>query len=198
MATIVKTDAQSLIALQSLASNAVALSSVLSVPTNLAALILLHFGRRAATALTAGVEFRIEASAKASGDGFWYTLASFVSKTAAVTSQAASGTVASGQNVIAMASTTGMTVGDIVYVDNTTIANSEWARVKVVTLNTSITIEDNLVNAQTGSTVFPSGEIYSAMLDLTAVKRLRVVANGDNTGQAVAIEVLAVTGDSIG
>lgn len=197
MATPSKTQAQSIIALASLASNSVSISSALDVSTKFAGTWLIHFGRRATSALTEGLEFRIEASAKSSGDGFWYPVAAFKTKIAAVTSEAVNGTCNSGQKVIAMTSTTGMTVGDIVYIDNTTIANSEWGRIAVVTSNTSITLEDNLNNAQTGSIVFPSGEMYAAQIDLLAIGRVRVVANGDNTGQATAIEVWAVTCDSI-
>lgn len=173
------------------------ISNVLDVSSIFAGFYTIHFGRRAATALTEGVAFRIEGSAVASGDGHWYPLAEFKSKIAAVTSQAVNGTCNAGQNVVAMASTTGMTVGDIVYIDNGTIANAEWHRIKVVTSNTSITLEDNLVNAQTGATVFPAGEIAAFEIDFLPVKRTRVVVNGCNTGQAVALEVELITCDSI-
>lgn len=204
MANITKTQGTSVLALQSLASNAVLISAAVDVSTKLAGTIFIHFGRRANTALTEGAFIRVEASAKSSGDGHWYPLAQFQTQTGAVTSQAVNGTCNSGQNVVNMTSTTGMSAdplasqGHIVYIDNGTIANSEFHRVKVVTLNTSITLEDNLVNAQTGATVYPNAEMYVASLDLTAVGRIRVVVNADNTGQAVAIEVELVTGDSIG
>lgn len=197
MAAPSKTQGTSLIALQSLGSNSVVASGAQDVSTKFAVTVFIHFGRRAATALTEGVELRVEASSKSANDGHWYALTGFKTKIAAVTSQAVNGTCNAGQNVVAMASTTGMTVGDIVYIDNGTIANSEWGRIKVVTSNTSITLEDNLQNAQTGSTVFPSGEMLAAQIDTLAIGRIRVVANGDNTGQAVAVESHMVTCDSI-
>lgn len=183
---------------QSLASNSVLISSVIDVSAKFALTLFLHFGRRAATALTTAVTFRIEASAKASGDGHWFPVATYVTKIAAVTSQAVNGTCASGQNVVAMTSTTGMTVGDIVYIDNGTIANSEWHRIKTVTSNTSITLEDNLVSAQTGATVYPAAEMFPAQIDCSAITRVRVVVDGSGTGQAVAVEGEYVTSDSIG
>ncbi len=158
----------------------------------------IHFGRRSGTALTTATTFRIEYSAQSSGDGHWYPLATYLTKIASVTSQAVSGTCASGQNVVAMSSTTGMSVGDIVYIDNGTIANAEWGRVKVVTSNTSITLEDNLVHAQTGATVYPSAEMFAAQIDCTAVGRLRLVVDGSGTGQAIAVEAELVSADTIG
>src|SRR5678816_3488415 len=104
-----KTAANSIIALQSVASNTVLISSAQDVSTKLAAAVMIHFGRRSNTALSAAVNIRIEGSAKASGDGFWFPLVSFTTLIAAVTSQAVNGTCNSGQNVIAMTSTTGMT-----------------------------------------------------------------------------------------
>lgn len=204
MATISKTQGTSLLSLQSVAANTVALGSATDVSSKLAGTVFIHFGRRSATALTEACQIRVEGSAKSSGDGFWFPLATFLTQTAGPTQQSVNGTCASGQNVVAMTSTTGMSadwaatspIGNIVYIDNSTIANSEWGRVKLVTSNTSITIEDNLLNAQTGSTVWPSAEVFMAMLDFTAVGRIRVVAY-NNAGVAIAIEAHLVSGDSI-
>lgn len=198
MATITKTQGTSLLTLQSLASNSVVISSVQDVSTKLAATIFMHFGRRATTALTEGLEFRIEGSSKSSADGHWFPLATFKTQIATSETEAVSGTVNAGTNVITVASTTNLTAGDIVYIDNGTIANSEWGRVKSISANTSITIEDNLVNAQTSSNIYDQAEMFVAQIDLTAIGRIRVVADGRNTGQAVAVEVYMVTGDSIG
>ncbi len=205
MASITKTVNQTLLALQSIATAVVVVGTPVDVSTKLAGLVLVHWGRQSATALTKGITIRIEASAKSSGDGFWFPIAEWTSLIAAVNTEAVSGTVSAGQNVITVASTTGYNVGDVVYIDNGTIANSEWGRIKVVTSNTSITIEDNLVNAQTGANLYPSGAtvyptnegIVCAMIDLTSIARIRMVAGGQ-TAQAVAVEGFLVTGDSIG
>lgn len=197
MASLTKTQAISVLSLQSVASNTVVLGSAVDVSTKLAATVFIHSGRRTNSALTEGVEYRIEASAKSSGDGFWWPLASFKSAIILAESEAVSGTVSSGTNVITVASTTNLIAGDLVYIDNSTIANSEWGRVKSISSNTSITIEDNLLNAQTGSTIYDQAEFFVAQLDLTAVGRIRAVADGRNTGQATSVEILMVTGDSI-
>jgi hypothetical protein len=184
--------------LQSLASNSVVVSNVLDVSTIFAAQVFIHFGRRAAAALTIGVNFRLEGSAKATLDGHWYPLAIVTSDAAAAESEAVSGTVIAGTNVITVASTTNLAAGDLVYIDNSTIGNSEWGRIKSIVTNTSITIEDNLLNAQTGATIYDQAQIMSMLVDLAAVKRIRMVVDGSGTGQAVAVEVEIITLDSIG
>lgn len=198
MATITKTVGTSVLSLQSVAASTVLLSSAVDVSTKLAATLFIHFGRRSATAAGAGVNIRIEASAKSSGDGYWFPLAIFTTAFAAVEAEAVSGTVSSGTNVITVASTTNLAAGDIIFIDNGTIANSEWGRVKSIVANTSVTIEDNLVNAQTGATMYDSAEMYACQLDLTGISRIRVVADGALFTQAFAIDVLMVSGDSIG
>ena len=198
MATLAKTAATSVLSLQSVAASTVLISSAIDVSTKLAATIFIHFGRRAATAAGAGVDFRIEASSKASADGHWYPLATFTTDFIAAEAEVVTGTVASGQKVITVASTTNLTAGDIIYIDNTTIANAEWHRVKSIVANTSVTVEDNLVNAQTGATLYDRAEMFVASLDLASVVRLRLVADGSGFTQAFAVESHMTVADSIG
>lgn len=196
MASLTKT-LQTLLALQSVAANTVVISSVVDVSTKLAATVFIHFGRRATTALSEGAEFRLEASAKASGEGFWFPIASFKTAVATAESEAVSGTVSAGATVITVASTTNLVSGDLIYIDNSTIANSEWGRIKSISTNASVTIEDALVNTQTGATIFDQAEMYVAAIDLTAITRLRLVVDASRTGQAVAAEAFIVTGDAV-
>tara|TARA_R110000868_G_scaffold4119_4_gene25007 strand:+ start:2395 stop:2991 length:597 start_codon:yes stop_codon:yes gene_type:complete len=198
MATISKTVGTSLISLQSLAANSVVISSTIDVSTKFAATIFMHFGRRATTALTEGAELRIEASAKSSGEGFWFPLSKFKTTVIASESEALTGTISAAATVLTLASTTNLAAGDKIYIDNGTIANSEWARIKAISANTSVTIEDALVNAQTGSTIYDQAEMFVAQVDLTAISRLRLVIDGSNTGQAVAVEAHIIVADSIG
>lgn len=197
MAVLTKVIQTPLLALQSVASNTVVISSEQDVSTALGAIILIHFGRRAATALTTGVIFRVEASAKSSGNGHWFPIAQVQTAIAAASDEAVSGTVSSGTNVITVASTTGLAAGDIIFLDNGTIGNSEWGRIKSIVSNTSVTIEDNLVNAQTGATMYDQAEIYSLDLNILAIKRIRVVVDASGSGQATAAEIEIITADSI-
>lgn len=204
MASLIKTTNISLLSLQSIASNAVVVGSAVDVSTKLAAFIGIHFGRRSASALTEGVEFRIEGSTKLSGDGHWFELGGSV-KTGVVAAEAeaVSGTVAAAASVITVASTSNLGSSSVlgsydIFIDNGTIANSEFHRIKSIVSNTSVTIEDALVNAQTGATIYTQAQFFGIQLDLTAIVRIRVVVNARNSGQATAAEVVMVTGDSIG
>lgn len=191
-----KTQGTSVISLQSVAASSVLVGSAIDVSGKLAGALFIHFGRRSATAAGASVNIRVEASSKSSGDGHWYPLTILPTQFAACEAEAVSGTVGSGTNVITVASTTNLTAGDLIYIDNGTIANSEWGRVKSIVASTSVTIEDNLVNAQTGATLYDTAEMFAVQLDLLAIGRIRVVADGSLFTQAFAIEAHMVTADS--
>lgn len=198
MATFSKTQGTSVLSLQSVSANSVLISSAIDVSTKIAGSLFIHFGRQSATAAGAGVRIRIEASSKSSADGQWYPLAMFETNFAAVESEAVSGAVNSGTNVITVASTTNLAANDIIFINNGTIGNSEWGRIKSISTNASVTIEDNLVNAQTGATIYDGAEMYVANLKLESIGRLRVVADGSSFTQAFAIEAYIITTDSIG
>lgn len=198
MATISKTQGISLLSLQEVLSNSVVVSAAQDVSTKMAATIFIHFGLTDTTGpLIDGVEFRVEASAKSTGNDQWYPLVSYKTYTAAPESEPVSGTVSSGANVVTVVSTTNLTVGDIVFIRNTTIGNSEWGRIKSVATNASITLIDALTNTQTGSTIYDLAEMYTCQVDLTSIYRLRLVADASNTGKAICTEAFMVTGDSI-
>lgn len=165
----------------------------------IAATIFIHFGRRATSALTVGAQFRIEASSKSSGDGHWYPVFIYTTDIAAAESEAATGTNNAGQNVITVASTTNLTAGDVVYLDNSTIGNSEWHRIKSISANVSITLEDNLANAQNSGacTIYDQAQIFRTVdVNCRAIGRLRLVVDNTGTGQTIAVEAHAVTADS--
>ena len=130
--------------------------------------------------------------------GFWWPLFSWDSDIATCSTQAVSGTVNAGTNVITVSSTTGFTVGSLIYIDNGTIANSEWGRQKALSTNVSVTIEDNLNNAQTGSNMYTAAQFIQCVLDVSMFTRMRVVADGKDAGQNCAVEVLYTTCDSFG
>ena len=203
MASLSKTQGTSLISLQTLASAAVILGAAQDVTTKLAATVFIHVGRVIATALTNGVKIRIEASAKGSLDGFWFSLAEFVTAVTASTTTATltTGTTAGGI-VLPMTATAGIVIGDLVYIREAGAeTNSEFGRVKLVTANTSVTIEDGTLfnHTVTSTLVWSKAEFFAAQIDLTAIGRIRVVADAAYavSGQTVVVEAFMVTGDSI-
>ena len=198
MATFSKTaSAGSLIALQSCAASSVVVGSAVDVSTKLGGLVYVRFGRRSATAAGAGANIRLEASNAASGDNTWYPFATFTTAFAAAEAEAVSGTVAAGATVITVASTTNLTAGDLIFIDNGTIANSEWARIKSISANVSVTVEDALVNAATGCTLYDSAEIYAPVAIPEGAIRIRAVDDGSLFTQAHAIQVVYTTIDGI-
>jgi len=197
MATFSKTNGQTLFALASTAASSVSIGSAVDVSTKMGGLAFVRFGRRAAAAAGASANIRLEASQSASADNSWFPFAVLATAFAACEAEAVSGTVSAGTNVITVASTTNLTVGDIVYIDNTTIANSEWGRIKSIVANVSITLEDNLVNAQTGSTIYDAAEIYTPLAIPSEAMRIRAVIDGALFTQAFAAQVLYSTVDGI-
>lgn len=197
MSTLTKTVQTDLLAIQSVAASSVAISSAIDVSGKMGGLIHIRLGRRSATAAGAGVNIRLESSHLASGNNSWFPFAIISSNFAACEAEAVNGTVNSGTNVITVASTTNLTIGDLIYIDNGTIANSEWARIKSIVTNTSVTIEDNLVNAQTGATLYDSAEIFQPIEIPQGAVRIRAVADGASFTQAFAIHVGLITIDGI-
>lgn len=197
VSTPTKTGGNSIITLQSVAASSVLVSSAVDVSTKWKASLNVFFGRRSATAAGAGVNIYIEGSTFASGDDNWATLAQYTTGFAAAEAEAVTGTVSAGATVITCASTTNLTAQDYIYIDNGTIANSEWRRIKSIVAATSVTVIDALTNAQTSSTMYDSAETYNADLDLSSIMRIRVVADGSLFTQAFAIKVTSTYLDSI-
>jgi len=197
MATFTKTVQTALLAIQSVAASSVVISSAFDMSAKLGGIVSARFGRRAVTAAGAGVNIRIEVSRATSGDNTWFPLTIFTSAFAACEGEAVSGTVSAGTNIITVASTTNLTIGDLIFIDNSSIANSEWGRIKSIVASTSITIEDNLVNAQTGSTIYDLAEIYAPVSIPEGVMRIRAVSDGSLFTQAHAVEVALMTIDGI-
>lgn len=204
MASLVKTAGRSLFSLATVASGAVGLGASTNVLTELGATIYIHIGRTITTALTNGVKIRIEASAKATLDGFWFPLAEFTSGVAASTTTATltTGTTA-GTATLPMTTTAGIVIGDKVYIQEAGgQTNSEFGRVITVNANTSIVIEDGTLFNHTVTTtkIWSQAEFFVAQLDLTSVSRLRVVIDCASalSGQTIVAEAWMVTGDSIG
>ena len=189
---LTKVTETSIFAIASVTSNTVSVGSAVDVSTWYAANVKVRFGRGTGTAFTRGPSCRIEVSYLSSPTADdWTVVAEFqMAIGATLASQAVSGTEAAGQTVVTLAAGTNFAAGDYVFFHNGTIGNSEWARVVSVS-GADITIEEGLVNAQTGATCRDQAEQYVALLDLTSVQRLRVVIDGQGSGQAVIAEVVA-------
>jgi hypothetical protein len=169
------------------------ISSVLDLSSAYGATIGVRIGRAVETALTLPVIVRVELSMADSGNGYWIPVYTVQGATTAAASEALTGTEAIGSTVLECASTTGFAVGDIILIKNSTVGNSEWARVAVVTTNTSLTVEEGIIAVQTGSTVYNQGELYHFPIDgMTGAKRARVVVDGSGAGQDFVVDAYGI------
>lgn len=193
---LTKVTTVTLLTIVSVTSNTVNVGSAIDVSTYYAADIRIRMGRGTGTAFTTAPIFRLEGSyATSPTANQWTVLATFQAQVGvSVGSTAVSGTEAAGQTVVSLTSGTNFTAGDYIFFHNGTLANSEWSRVILVATN-DITVEEAIVNAQTGATARDQAEQYHAILDLTGIQKLRLVSDGSGTGQAfiVAAEFGAMT-----
>jgi hypothetical protein len=196
---IVKTIQGELLAITKVSANAQQKSAVLALKNMKKIAILIDHGRTATTAFVgAGTEYRVEASQKAVGDDTWRTIASVVCGIAAATETTADADEAVGETVI-LCDANCPAVGDIVFWENATLANSEWAKVVATTTGVgseSFTILDGLTNAQAAAKkIYNKGEQFVLLLDVEDYTRLRVVCNNNNgtTNAQIACRIAAIT-----
>lgn len=189
MATFSKTGDLDLLTLQSIAASSVVVGSAVDVSDKMGGLVYARIGRRSATAAGAVCNIRLEASFKTSGDNSWFPFCILSGDFAACEAEAVTGTVAAGATAVTCASTTNLAAGDVVFIDNTTIANSEWIRIKSIVAATSVSPEEALVNAATGATMYDSATIFNAVAIPDGAIRIRAVADGSLFTQAWAVQV---------
>jgi len=200
MANITKTQGQTLLALQSIATANSIVGTALDVSTKLAATVFVRFGRHVANVLTAGwPNIRIEGSAKSSGTDAWVPLAIFQPSPGVATIGATTlnGTVTAADPSIVVASASNFAVGGLIFIEDSTFANGEWARIKSI-VSTTLTLEEPVTNGHAnGSVVTAQAEVFVAQLDLTAIGRIRVVADNLGSGYTIGVEAQLVTADSL-
>lgn len=198
MGSFTKSRQTALAAIQSVSASSVLISSEFDMSAKMGGNLQIRFGRTSATAAGAGVNIRCELSSESSGNNSWFPFAIIPTAFAACEAEALTGTVNSGQNVLTLASTTNLTIGDLIFIKNSTFANSEWGRIKSISTNTSVTLEDNLINAQTSSTIYDTAEIFPIINIPESAMRIRVVADGSLFTQAFAFHCGLITIDSFG
>ena len=200
--TLSKTAARVLIAHTQLATATQAIGSAIDVSTMIGpATAIVKMGRSVATALGAAVSFRLEGSAKTSGNDEWVPIYEWASTTAAVNATTVNDAAFNASDTtFVVTSGTGLSGGDLLYLRETgTPANSEWTRIGSIS-GTTVTLEEAITRSHTNGIVVTDGaEMYSIPLDLSGQVRVRFVANSNNvtpTGYTVDIIAWLVTADS--
>lgn len=200
MATITKTQGTAVLTHQAITHPDTVKGSAQDVSTKLAATVVLFHASVEATANTNSGVFLVQASASSSGDEDWATIAQFQATVSTADTEAMTATEPIGETVLACASTTGFVANDLLYIQNTTVTDSEWARCQEIVANTSINLIDGLTTQQTNtSVIWNDADVYVCQLDLTAIGRIRVVFQHEGaTGANCHVKAIMVTGDSIG
>lgn len=177
-----KTQGTTLLAHTQQAANTPTIGSAIDVTGKWMGRVFVRMGRTTTTALTADVVFRLEASAKSSGNDEWYPLRTWTSKsakTAASSSTVNDAAFNAADTSFTITSATGFAAPEQIYFRETgTPANSEWSKISGVS-GTTITLEEGITRNHTnGITVTDLAEEFSFDVDLQAVGRLRLVVEG--------------------
>ena len=199
--TLTKTAAQVLLAHTQQATAVCTNGSAVDVSSKVGpATAIVKMGRTVATALTNEVTFRLEGSAKTSGDDEWvpiYTWTSSSGKTAA-SSTTLNGATTAGNTTTVLTSGTGFVGGDHVYIRETgTPGNSEWSRVESISTNTVTWEEAQTRSHTTGINAADLAESWQIPFDAAAQVRVRLVVDTTApSGQTVDIIAWLITADS--
>lgn len=204
--TLTKTAAGVLLAHTQQATATVTVGSAVDVSTKVGpATVFVKMGRTTGTALTNEVMFRLEGSAKSSGNDEWVPIYSWLStngKTAANSSTVNDASFNAADTTFVITSATGIAAGDHLYLRETgTPANSEWVRVAGVS-GTTITLEEPCTRGHTnGINVADLAESWAIPVDLAGHVRVRLVVDsaggsGGASGQTVDVLAWIVTADS--
>lgn len=201
--TLTKTAATALLAHTQQATAAITVGSAVDVSTKVGpATAFVKMGRTVATALGNNVKFRIEGSAKTSGNDEWVPIFEWTSLnglTAASATTLNDAACNAGDTVFTLTSGTGFTAGDYIYLRETgTPANSEWVREKSVSTN-DITVEEAITRNHTnGIAVTDLAESFAIPLDLSGHVRIRLVVDTASAASGQTVDVIAwlVTADS--
>lgn len=202
--TLTKTAAQALLAHTQLATATQAMGTAVDVSAKGGpATAIVKMGRTVTTALGAQVAFRLEGSAKTSGNDEWVPIYEWTSGnglTAANASTVNDASFNAADTSFTITSATGITGGDLLYLRETgTPANSEWVRVGSVS-GTTITLEEAVTRGHTnGIATTDLAEMWNFTFDIASQVRIRLVVNSNNvtaTGQTVDVIGWLVTADS--
>lgn len=202
--TASKTAGTALLAHTQQATATITIGSPVDVSSKLGpATAIVKMGRSVATALSNQVRFRIDTSAKTSGNDEWVPLVEWTSQfgtTAASASTVNDGAFNAADTSFTITSATGFAAGDQIYLRETgTPGNSEWARVLSV-VSTTVTMEEAVTRSHTnGIAVTDLAESFSIPLDLAGQVRIRLVVDTASAASGQTVDVIGwlVTMDSL-
>jgi len=176
----------------------VSVGTGIDISTKWAGAVGIRLGRQSGSAFTAGwPNIRIEASTTASGNNSWVPLYNYQMQLgASVANTTLTAGITAGDATMAVTANTNIAAGDLVYIKDTSAANYELIRVKLVA-NLTITPEEVFVNNHANAAqVTDQAEEVWASFDLSTYTRLRYIVDNAGGGQAFAAEISLITFDS--
>jgi hypothetical protein len=177
MADYTQSATQTIISHQALTHPAMLEGTPIAVATYLSGVITVRIANVETTANATGVMVWIQGSFETTGDDAWFDLVKFDGSTTAAETEALTATEPVAETVIACASTTNLTVGDLIYLqDASVVADGEWHKIVKVTTNTSITIDYGLaVQKDSSDFIWTEADIFTAYIDCSGLKRVNVL-----------------------
>lgn len=167
-----------ILAHQALTHPAMLEGTPVSVAGSLSCRITVRVANVEVTANATGVGIWIMASHDASGDDTWDRIGELIGSTTAAETEAMTATEPVTEMVLAVASTTNLVVGDLIYVqDASVVADGEWHRITKVVTNTSITIDYGLaVEKDSSDFIWTEADEFSFHIsDLGGINRINVL-----------------------
>lgn len=201
-ATPTKTDSVDVLTHQAATHPTTIVGSAIDCRTKIGATLFLYHGYVESAADTNPGKFLVQVRPDA-GDGtvleHWVTVAELLAAGTTPDTEAMTATEPGGETVLAVASTAGFAVEDLLYIQDTgTLADSEWAQLRTLVTNTSITLIDGLTNGKDSSDlIFNDARRWVLPLDLTGIESFRVVWIHEGAAGANGhVKALAITHDS--
>jgi hypothetical protein len=189
-ATPNKTDSVEVLAHQAATHPTTIVGSAIDCRTKRAAVVFLFHGYVEATADTNPGKFLVQVRPDA-GDGtateHWITVVELPAKGTTPDTEAMTATEPVAETVMAVAATAGFAVED-----------SEWAKLRTLTTNTSLTLVDGLtVQKDSADVIWNDASKFVVSLDLNGIESFRVVWTHEGaTGANGHVKALAITYDS--
>jgi hypothetical protein len=200
-----KTDSVAVLAHQSVVHPTTVVGSAIDCRTKRAAVLFLYHGYVEATADTNPGRFMVQVrpdDGAGAVNEHWVTVVELFARGTTPDTEAMTATEPVGETVLAVASTTGFTVASPdsqLYIQDTgTLADSEWAELRTLVTNTSITLIDGLtVQKDSADVIWNDASRWVVPLDLNGIESFRVVwVHEGAVGANGHVKVLATTYDS--
>lgn len=194
MADYTQSATQTLLAHQEITHPGNVVGSAIDCSTWLMAQVTAWMANIETTANATGVGFIIQGSVETSGND-WVDIHRFTGSTTAAETEVLTATEEVAETAIAVASTTNLVVGSLIYIkDDTSVETSEWHEIVAVATNTSVTLMDGLaVEKVADDDIYTQAQRFTLAVDCAGFKRLRAcVVHQAATGSDMRVKCTAV------